>query len=198
MIERNDNYIPACDEPRRTACDSLRRYGSTGFTTGGSPLSAFRSAGECDEDVLASIARRHVSSLGIRQTYLIPPDAPPAAGEAEPSPNSADLRETSPKGVFYVRRALCESPGKPARSEPIGVNPVCGRIARVLIVYLISMAVLTVLTVAVCFVTRLDGQVSKEFAQAGILADGGMDSSKTEDPETETRGRQNVVVVADG
>ncbi len=161
---------------------------------------------EGDEDVLASIARRHVLSLGIRQADLIPPDAPPTADEAEPPvvsevelpvPDSTDLRETSPKGVFYVRRAICKSQGKPARGEPGGDNLARGRLARVLIVYLVSMAVLTVLAVTLCFVTRLDWQRNEGFAQTGILVDGGRDLGKTEDPEAEALGRQNTVIVVD-
>ncbi len=179
MTEQNDNYIPAWD--------SLRRYGSTRLTTGGSPLVPFRSASESDEDVLASIARRHVSSLGIRQ----------AVRRDSPQADLTSLRETSPKGVFYVRRAICKSQSEPARSEPAGDNLARSRLARVLIVYLVSMAALTVLIAALCFVTRLDRQRNGEFAQPSILVDGGRDSPKTEDPEAETLGPRNTVIVVD-
>lgn len=193
LIEQKDNYIPAWD--------SLRRCGSTRLTTGGSLLVPSRPAIEDDEDVLASIASRHVSSLGIRPVVspstLLPSTILGASGvgEAEsPLPDSTGLREIDPKGVFYVRRAFCKSQGEPARGELARGRLVRGRLARVLIVYLVSM---TVLTAALCFMTWLDGRRNEEFAQTSILVDGGGNSPKTEDPESEIPGRQNTVIVVD-
>ncbi len=114
-----------------------------------------------------------------------------------PLPDSTGLREASPKGAFYVRRAICKSQGEPARGEPAGDNFARGRLARVLIVYLVSMVVLTVLAVALCFVTRLGGQRNEEIAQPSTLVDEGGDSGKTEAPEAETPGRRNTVIVVD-
>ena len=177
MTEQKDNYIPAWD--------SLRRCGSTRLTTGGSLLVPSRPASEGDEDVLASIARRHASSLGIRRI---------ASPAESPLPDSTGLRETNPKGVFYVRRAICKSQGEPARGKLVRSRLARGRLARVLVVYLVSMAVLTM---ALCFMTWLDGQRNEEFAQTRILVDGSRNSPKTEDPETETPGHRNTVIVVD-
>ncbi|MDY7010585.1 MAG: hypothetical protein SVV80_07520 [Planctomycetota bacterium] len=130
-----------------------------------------RPADENDENVLASIARRHASRRRLleadSQAEVSPvanPAEPPAAPEADPpvsnqaeptktDSEAVDLCEDHPGEVFYVRQALRKLQYEPTRDEVAGDKFARGKLARVLIVYLIAVTGLTVLAVVMYFLT---------------------------------------------